>query len=93
MIISGTGVGTVFDRNTISNFYGSSSSGDGVSGVELQSSANVTLTNNVIVTSGGPTGIRSIYGIHDASGGACNYYFNSVNVTGLASGLGTHLGF
>jgi hypothetical protein len=91
LILSATGVGTVVDRNTIANIFASSPTtgarADVVTGLQSQTVANGTYTNNMISTSGGGASDRSIFGILDlsASPAISNYYFNSVNITGTAT--------
>lgn len=91
MIISATAAGTVVEKNTITNIYGSSAStatfSDVVTCLQSQALANATYRNNMISTSGGAAGSRNINGILDltAAPSVNTYYFNSVNITGTAS--------
>jgi len=89
VILSGTAVNSVFDKNRIENIYGSAPAvgtrSDVVTALQLQTTANATVSNNMINTTGGNTSDRSIYGILDISGGAINYYFNTVNIGGTAT--------
>jgi hypothetical protein len=99
-ILSGTAVGTVFEKNRISNIFGSSAGtgarADIITGLQSQSSANGTYSNNMIETDGGASpSQRSIFGVLDLSAGpaASNYYFNSVNVYGTAAGANNTYAF
>jgi hypothetical protein len=99
IILSATGVGTIADRNKIDNIYASSTGlgarADNVNGVQTQSLANVTFTNNMISLTGGATSERTIFGILDLSAAPtiANYYFNSVNITGTATGANNTYAF
>jgi len=90
-ILSGTGVGTVVERNRIVGLYASSPTvgvrADIVTAVQVQALANATLINNMVSVSGGASSDRSVFGILDlnAAGPTANYYFNSVNVHGTAT--------
>ena len=91
LIVSGTAVGTVVDRNKIDNIYGSSAGAgarvDVITCAQSQTVANATFTNNMISTTGGASSDRSIFGILDLSAtpAQSNYFFNSVNITGTAT--------
>ncbi len=90
MLLSATGVGTAVSRNSVSGIFGSSPTtgarSDSITGIQLQSSANATLTNNVLAIDGGTASDRSITGILDLSGAAVTYQFNSANIYGTATG-------
>src|SRR5258705_3493024 len=92
LLVSGTAIGTVVDRNKVDNIYGSSAGAgarvDVITCFQSQTVANATVTNNMISTNGGSASSdRSIFGILDLSlsPAASNYYFNSVNITGTAT--------
>jgi hypothetical protein len=92
LLVSGTAVGTVVDRNKVDNIYGSSAGAgarvDVITCLQSQTVANGTFTNNMIsTTGGGASSDRSIFGILDLSAAPAvsNYYFNSVNITGTAT--------
>jgi hypothetical protein len=92
LLVSGTGVGTVVDRNKVDNIYASSAGAgarvDVITCLQSQTVANATFTNNMISTNGGgASSDRSIFGILDLSTAPAisNYYFNSVNITGTAT--------
>lgn len=99
-ILSGTAVGTVFEKNRISNIFGSSAGtgarADVITGLQSQSSANATYSNNMIETNGGASpSERFIFGVLDLSAGPAtsNYYFNSVNIYGTAAGANNTYAF
>ena len=92
LLISGTGVGTVVDRNKVDNIYASSAGvgarSDVITVLQSQTVANGTYTNNMLsTTGGGASSDRAIFGMLDLSAAPAvsNYYFNSVNVTGTAT--------
>jgi hypothetical protein len=91
LIVSGTGVGTLVDRNKVDNIFGSSATtgarADVITALQSQTAANGTFTNNMVSTSGGTSSDRSIFGMLDlsASPSVSNWYFNSVNITGTAT--------
>jgi hypothetical protein len=91
MIISGTGVGTVVDRNKLDNIYAASAGvgarTDVITCFQAQTVANATYTNNMISTSAGGASDRAIFGMLDlaAAPAISNWYFNSVSITGTAT--------
>jgi len=92
MIISGTAVGTIVDKNRVDNIYASSAGAaarvDVITCFQTQTVASGTYTNNMIsTTGGGASSDRAIFGILDLSNAPAtsNYYFNSVNITGTAT--------
>jgi len=97
-------VGTVFEKNIISNIFASSASVgvrfDVVTCLQSQTNstptaANGTYSNNFVSTTGGPGSTdRIVYGILELStGGTSTYAFNSINITGTASGANNTYGF
>lgn len=100
LIISGTGVGTLVEKNNIYNIYGSSTAtgarADVISLLQSQSAANATYSNNMVASgSVNPNSDRAIFGILDLSAtpAVSNYYFNSVSITGTASGTNSTYAF
>ena len=97
LLVSGTGTGTVIEKNQINNIYASSSStgarADNINGIQLQTSANGTISNNMINLSN--TGSdRTMFGILDLSTGAtANYYFNTINIGGTSTGANSTYAF
>ena len=92
MIVSGTAVGTVVEKNNIANIFASSSGAgarvDIITCLQSQTVANGTYSNNMVsTTGGGASSDRAIFGILDLSAtpAVSNYYFNSVNITGAAT--------
>jgi hypothetical protein len=97
LIVSATAVGTVVEKNTIFNIYGSSAGtgarGDQVYGMFTQALANCTFSNNMVSLDGGTSADRQISGFLDLSGTVSNYYFNSVNIIGTALGTNSTYAF
>ena len=99
MIVSGAAAGTVVDSNFISDITGASAGvgarSDNINGLQTQSLANGTFTNNMISVEGGGSSDRAIFGILDLSAAptVANYYFNSVNVFGTATGVNNTYAF
>jgi hypothetical protein len=100
LIVSGTAVGTVVDKNVISNIYGSSAGAgarvDVITGLQSQTVANGTYSNNMISLNGGSgSNDRAMFGILDlsASPAVSNYYFNSVNMYGTATAANSTYAF
>ncbi len=103
MILSGTAVGTVVEKNIISNLYASSAGAgarvDVITCLQSQSVANGTYSNNMVSTTGSSDGVtpsdRAIFGILDLSAtpAVSNYYFNSVNITGTATAANSTYAF
>jgi hypothetical protein len=92
LLVSGTAVGTVVDKNRVDNIYASSAGvgarADVITCFQSQTVANGTFTNNMISTAGGVAASdRAIFGMLDLSAAPAisNYYFNSVNITGTAT--------
>lgn len=91
MLMSGTAVGSVADRNKIDNIYGSSAGvgarADVITCLQSQTVANATFTNNMVSSTGGAASDRSVFGMLDLSAAPAvsNYYFNSVNISGTAT--------
>jgi len=92
LIISGTAVGTVVEKNTIYNVYalsaGTGARADRITLLQSQSLANATYSNNMLSGSDlSGSSDRAINGILDlsASPSISNYYFNTVNIYGTAT--------
>ncbi|MCB9341982.1 MAG: hypothetical protein H6577_27965 [Lewinellaceae bacterium] len=91
IIISGTAVGTAVEKNRIFNLYGTSPTtgarADVVSGLQAQSTANGTFSNNMVSLDGGSASDRVLLGIAElsTSPAVANYYYNSVSISGTAS--------
>lgn len=97
-ILSGTGVGTVFERNRISGLSAASAStgarADVLTGLQLQTLANAAVRNNFIDVDGGESD-RSVFGVLDinAAGATASYLFNTVRVRGSANGANSSWAF
>jgi uncharacterized repeat protein (TIGR01451 family) len=99
LIAIGTAVGSVVEGNRLDNLYGSSAGvgarADVITGIQSQSVANATFANNVVSLNGGADSDRSILGILDISAAPAisNYFFNSVNIHGTATGTNNSFAF
>ncbi|MCU0754302.1 MAG: choice-of-anchor D domain-containing protein [Xanthomonadales bacterium] len=97
-ILSGTGVGTVFEQNRISGLSAASPStgarADVLTGLQLQTQANAAVRNNYIDVDGGESD-RSVFGVLDlnAAGASASYVFNTVRVRGSATGANSSWAF
>lgn len=90
IIVSGTAVGTVVEKNKIETLYGTSTTNgaraDVITGIQSQTSANATISNNMVnLSGGGASSDRFIFGLLDLSGTTGNYYYNTVNISGTAT--------
>lgn len=100
LIMSATGVGSVAEKNYIYNLYGSSTAtgarADVITLLQSQTVANATFSNNMVASGTINNGSdRFIFGILDLSAtpAVSNYYFNSVNIAGTATGANSTYAF
>ena len=89
--------GIVIRNNKISNIY-ASGTGTGSSSPQLYGIYNYgtssSVYNNMILLGQSPAAAECrVYGIYDLSSSASTYYFNSVSITGTASGSNSSYAF